>query len=79
MQEWMTVIDAVIQGVPEEAQKRRQTITHHYSRRGVPATTTGQEIGEEDSRCGMTHSTSSQEIVASTGTGGAAAYAVNDS
>ena len=31
MQEWMTVIDAAIQGVPEEAQRRRKTVSHHYS------------------------------------------------
>lgn len=33
MQEWMTVIDAVIQGVPEQAQRRRRTINHKFSLR----------------------------------------------
>jgi len=33
MQEWMTVIDAAIQGVPEQAQRRRQTVNHKYSLR----------------------------------------------
>ncbi len=33
MEEWMTVIDAAIQGVPELAQRRRQTISHQFSLR----------------------------------------------
>ncbi|CAI8040538.1 hypothetical protein GBAR_LOCUS22576 [Geodia barretti] len=31
MQEWMAVIDAAIQGVPEQAHRRRQTICHKFS------------------------------------------------
>ena len=33
MEEWMTVIDAAIQGVPEQAQRRRQTISHQFNLR----------------------------------------------
>jgi hypothetical protein len=31
MQEWMAVIDAAIQGVPEQAHRRRQTVCHKFS------------------------------------------------
>ena len=31
MQEWMAVIDATIQGVPEQAYRRKQTISRKYS------------------------------------------------
>ena len=31
MQEWMTVIDAAIQGVPEQAKRRLRTVTNHFS------------------------------------------------
>ena len=30
MQEWMAVIDAAIQGVPEQAQKRRETVSKQF-------------------------------------------------
>lgn len=33
MREWMTVIDAAIQGVPEQAQRRRSTITNYFGLR----------------------------------------------
>ena len=33
MQEWMTVIDAAIQGVPEQAKRRMRTVTNHFSLR----------------------------------------------
>jgi hypothetical protein len=33
MQEWITVIDAAIQGVPEQAKRRLRTITNHFSMR----------------------------------------------
>ena len=42
MQEWVTVIDAAIQGVPEQARNRLRTVTNHYgpsqrrSRGGTP-------------------------------------------
>ena len=31
MHEWMTVIDAAIQGVPEQAKRRLRTVTSHFS------------------------------------------------
>lgn len=31
VQEWMTVIDAAIQGVPEQAKRRLRTVTNHFS------------------------------------------------
>lgn len=35
LREWMTVIDAAIQGVPEQAKRRLRTVTTHFSvRRG---------------------------------------------
>ena len=34
MQQWMTVIDAAIQGVPEQAQRRKRVVTNHFSFRG---------------------------------------------
>ena len=33
MREWMTVIDAAIQGVPELAHHRKRTITEAYTKR----------------------------------------------
>lgn len=35
-QEWMTVIDAAIQGVPEQAKRRLRTVTNHFSVRKKP-------------------------------------------
>ena len=31
MKEWMVVIDAVIQGAPEDAPRRRQTVNNYYA------------------------------------------------
>lgn len=36
LQEWMTVIDAAIQGVPEQAKRRLRTVTNHFSIRQKP-------------------------------------------
>lgn len=37
LREWMTVIDAAIQGVPEQAKRRLRTVTIHFSmRQGKP-------------------------------------------
>jgi hypothetical protein len=33
MQEWMVVVDAAIQGVPEQARRRRETISHKYRKK----------------------------------------------
>lgn len=33
MQEWIAVIDAAIQGVPEQAMKRRQTVNRVFASR----------------------------------------------
>lgn len=33
MQEWIAVIDAAIQGVPEQVQKRRQTVNKVFAMR----------------------------------------------
>ncbi len=41
---WMAVIDAAIQGVPEQAQRRRETINHQFSLR-VREEGGGKEIG----------------------------------
>ena len=56
MQEWVTVIDAAIQGVPEEARKRLHTVTNHFSvrqrrsRGGTPgAIASGGGRGQKDS------------------------------
>ena len=35
MQEWMAVIDAAIQGVPEQAHRRRETVTKQFRLRQV--------------------------------------------
>lgn len=35
MQEWMTVVDAAIQGVPEQASRRRETISCKYREKKV--------------------------------------------
>ena len=50
MQEWLTVIDAAIQGVPDQARKRLRTVTNHFSihgRKGRSATP-GDPTGDQN-------------------------------
>ena len=81
-QEWMTVIDAAIQGVPEEAQRRRQTVTSHYTLKGRPKlsrqSTTPEKAKESGGRQPDLPGSKPFDLSGG-GDHGAAAYAVNES
>ncbi|XP_064406145.1 uncharacterized protein LOC135351142 [Halichondria panicea] len=49
MEEWLTVIDAAIQGVPELAQRRRQTISHQFSIRNNSRRVVSRSLSTADS------------------------------